>query len=71
MEALAWLSFLGLWVSNIRLEIWTLDPLRLLDTGGITDEVAYAAAAKVLTRHLVFHGALVVCTLVLARLAEG
>lgn len=72
LEAVAWLSFLALWVSNIRLEIWTLDPLRLLDKDGtITDETAYADAAESLTRHLAGHGCLVVLTVVLVRLAEA
>ena len=69
-ELVAWASFFALWVSNIRLEIWTLDPLRLLDKDGvITDEATYASAVDGLTRHLAVHAALVVCTVVLARLA--
>ncbi len=71
-ELIAWASFFSLWVSNIRLEIWTLDPLRLLDKDGqITDEAGYAAAVQTLTVHLAVHAALVVITVVLARLATA
>jgi len=53
LDAYAWLTFLMLWISNIKLEIWTLDPLRKLDDGNqIADEAAYSRACSALTRHL-------------------
>lgn len=71
MELFAWAAFFSVWVSNIRLEIWTLDPLRMLDKDSeITDQAAYDSAADELGRHLTAHAFLVVLTLVLTRLAE-
>lgn len=70
-EAQAWLPtfavFFVMWASNIKLEIWTLDPLRKLDQNGvIKDEAAYAAAHGALTRHMAFQAALVAIVVVLA-----
>jgi hypothetical protein len=58
------LVFIGAWASNIKLEIWTLEPLRQLDTRPWketpSDEVAYSAAAQGLRNHLLIHSALLV-----------
>lgn len=52
------LSFFLLWAANIKLEIWTLEPLRKLDKGGpIQDEeawrVAHARLASAMLRQAV------------------
>ena len=64
------LAFLVLWVSNIKLEIWTLQPLRTLDdpTAGVVDGDAYTHATASLVRHMVVHAALVLAVFVLAQL---
>lgn len=62
----AWLSFGTMWASNLKLEIWTLEPLRKLDQKGqITDEAAYEAAVAPLVRHMVVHSALILLASVL------
>lgn len=73
VDLAAWLAFLVLWASNIKLEIWTLQPLRTLDPpdAGVSDEPAFRAAARRLTRHMVLHALLIVGVLVLARLSEA
>lgn len=72
LDLAAWLAFLFLWASNIKLEIWTLQPLRSLDPeGGVTDEPAYRAAAGRLARHMLLHAGLIVTVLVLTRLSEA
>lgn len=45
-------TFFVLWVSYVALEIWTLEPCRLLDRGEVTDRPAYAAATARVARHL-------------------
>ena len=66
------LAFLVLWVSNIKLEIWTLQPLRTLDdpAAGVVDGDAYTQATASLARHMVVHSVLVLAVFVLARLSE-
>jgi len=67
----AWLTFLVMWISNIRLEIWTLDPLRMLDVEGIiTNETEYRASARVLLSHLFVHSGLIVLAMVLFNIAR-
>ena len=69
-ELLGWLTFFAMWVSNIKLEVWTLEPLRKLDRErGLTDEAAFEAATAPVARHLLIHAALVLAVVVLARLA--
>jgi hypothetical protein len=56
----AWLTFFVLWVSNLKLEVWTLEPLRRLDRGGIvSDEAAYQTATGRLLRHMWLHAVLI------------
>ncbi len=60
-----WLTFLVMWVSNIKLEVWTLEPLRKLDQGGtITDEAAYLKQTGRLLRHMWLHSALITAVVV-------
>lgn len=62
---LAWLTFLVMWASNLKLEVWTLEPLRKLDIDGVvSDEAAYAAGTARLLRHMWFHAALIVAVAV-------
>ncbi len=69
----AWITFLVLWLSNLKLEVWTLEPLRKLDppATGVADEAAYRAALRAYQRHLWVHAALIVAVFALTRLAEG
>lgn len=70
LDLASWLAFLALWVSNIKLEVWTLQPLRTLDPpGGVTNPAAYQDAAGSLARHLVVHSMLVVIVAMLTRAA--
>ena len=55
----AWLTFFAMWISNLKLEVWTLEPLRKLDDGTITDEAAYASATQQLVRHMWVHAILI------------
>jgi hypothetical protein len=59
-ELVLWLSVFVVWVSNIKLEVWTLEPLRKLDPGGpLPEGPTYEAAADRWTRHLIVHAALI------------
>lgn len=60
------LCFLAMWASNVKLEIWTLEPLRKLDKGGDPDAEAWRAPHARLARHMVVHSALVLGAAVLA-----
>ena len=61
--------FFAYWVSYVWLEIWTLDPCRLLDRDGvITDEPAYLACASTSARHLAFNAVLFGAVIVLGAL---
>ena len=60
-ELATWLCFFLLWVSNLKLEVWTLEPLRKLDRSGqIEDPEAYREGVRPLSRHLVVQAVLVV-----------
>jgi len=56
------LVFIAMWISNIKLEIWSLEPLRKLDPrpeeGAPPDPAAYQSAARSLLRHQLVHAAL-------------
>ena len=52
----------AMWVSNIILEIWTLDPLRKRDLGLLDDSALIDKAEAKSKRHLVFHAILVLFT---------
>ena len=72
LELAAWLAFFLLWLSNIKLEIWTLEPLRRLDrAGALEDPDAYRAALPPVRLHLALHAGLVLIVVVLSRLAES
>ncbi len=69
---LAWIVFLVAWVSNIRLEVWTLEPIRKLDphgTGQSTNAAALDRATQSVTRHLGIQAGLWALVVVLARLS--
>lgn len=67
VEGARLLLFGAYWVNYVALEIWTLEPCRLLDRDGqIVDPPAYAAAARRSARH-----AAVNATLFLAVVALG
>lgn len=70
-EALAWAPtfalFFLMWASNIKLEIWTLEPLRKLDKDGVVvDEAAYEEARRKLARHMSVQATLILAIAVLA-----
>lgn len=69
-ELACWSAGLLLWISNIQLEVWTLEPLRKLDPGpALPSGPAYEAAADRWGRHMAVQAAL--CVLVLALVALG
>lgn len=69
---LAWLAFFGAWVSNIVLEVWTLEPLRKLDPPeGIRDTTAWNDARVRLEQHLLLQSLFVGLTALLGKLAQG
>lgn len=52
--------FFVAWVWNVRVEVWSLEPLRQLDRGGaVSDPAAYSTAARKLARDLALQAALV------------
>jgi hypothetical protein len=62
-ELAHWLLFLFVWISNIKLEVWTLEPLRQLDQKGeIKDQHRFFQASRSLAGHLALHasGAVIV-----------
>ncbi len=55
------------WVNYVALEIWTLEPCRLLDRDGVvTDPAAYARTARQVTTHLAVNAALFNAALVVS-----
>ena len=57
------ITFLVLWVSNIKLEIWTLEPLRQLDSdmpASPPDAEAFSSAVKSYLAHLTVHSILII-----------
>jgi|Wag4MinimDraft_19_1082662.scaffolds.fasta_scaffold75073_1 hypothetical protein len=46
------------WVSYVAFEIWTLEPMRLLDRGEVSDRPAYTAALGRVVPHLCVNAAL-------------
>lgn len=60
--------FGAVWVSYAVLEVWTLEPCRLLDRDGVTDPVAYAAATDRVARHVALNAALFAAVVALGAL---
>lgn len=68
----AWVAFFLVWVSNLRLEVWTLEPLRKLDRDGVvSDEDAYRKRLGPVQAHMIGHSLMVVVVLVLKTIAEN
>jgi len=62
----AHLVFLALWIWNVRVEVWSLEPLRRLDDKGeIADPAAYTAATRRLVRDMGLQSVLLVAYIVL------
>lgn len=57
--------FAAFWVSYIWLEIWTLDPARLLDSGEIKDRAAYTKTVNQVAVHIAINACLFVTLVVL------
>ena len=69
LEAAIAVTFFLVWVSNIKLEIWTLDPIRKLDQSANDDPFAnpkYHRAATSFTRHVYLHALGVISVLLLS-----
>ncbi len=64
-ELAGWLTFFLLWASNVKLEVWTLEPLRKLDGRGVTDGPEFTAARGSLARHLAVQATLAIAVVVL------
>ncbi len=50
--------FGAFWLSYVWLEIWTLDPCRMLDSGEIKDRPAYTRAVGAVAVHIAINAAL-------------
>ena len=62
----AWLTFFVLWVSNLWLEVWTLEPLRKLDAPDKPfDATAFARASGPLLTHMGIHSGLILAVVIL------
>lgn len=61
-------TFGAFWVSYVWLEIWTLDPCRLLDDGAIKDRPAYTAAVGRVSVHIAINALLFVAIVVMTQL---
>jgi len=71
---LAWATFFLAWVSNIQLEVWTLEPLRKLDpdgTGTASDAARLNRSTRRVVRHLGMQATLFLLVVVFARLADA
>ena len=69
LETAIVVTFFSVWLSNIKLEIWTLDPIRKNDCdphGDPTSNPAYCEAAGALKRHLTLHALGVLSVVVLS-----
>lgn len=53
-------TFGAFWVSYVWLEIWTLDPVRLLDSGDIEDRAAYTRSVNRVATHIAINAVLFV-----------
>jgi hypothetical protein len=59
------LVFGAFWVSYVWLEIWTLDPCRLLDNGDIKDRPAFTTATSRVATHIAINAVLFATVVVL------
>jgi len=73
LESAAWIVFFGFWAHNVRVEVWTLEPLRALDPPdrGITDAPAWEQAWRRLTRAVLMQAAAGVTVLLLGSLSRA
>ena len=60
----------GMWVSNIILEIWTLDPIRKNDLGILDEEHNIETKQRKALSHIRLHALLCIGTYMCARLAS-
>ncbi len=58
--------FFAFWVSYIWLEIWTLDPCRLLDDGTIKDRAKYTSSVNAVAVHIAINAVLFSTVVVLS-----
>ena len=66
LSAIQAILFVVLWVNYIALEIWSLEPCRLLDKDGqVTDRPAYASATARVARHAATNAAIFVAIAIL------
>lgn len=63
LDIATWITFLALWFSSFRLEIWTMHDLRMSvddDTGEIKDQAMFDAAFVATRTHIAVNAGLVV-----------
>lgn len=70
LEMVGWGIGFALWVSNIILEIWTLDPIRKTALGILPAEIDPTVAEQKALRHLQGHSVLCLSTYIVCWLAE-
>ncbi|MDP2311603.1 MAG: hypothetical protein Q8P41_01760 [Pseudomonadota bacterium] len=64
-------TFGAFWVSYVWLEIWTLDPLRLLDSGEIKDRAAYTRSVQQVATHIAINALLFLAVVTLGVLGAA
>jgi len=67
-ETAMYITFFAVWVSNIKLEIWTLEPLRKLDPNSAKEPALsepYTSALQATKRHLTLHAVGLISVMVL------
>lgn len=70
LEMVGWSLGFTLWVSNIILEIWTLDPIRKDSLGILSEEIDVKKSEQKALRHLQSHAVLCLSTYIVCWVAE-
>ena len=68
VESAMYITFFAVWVSNIKLEVWTLEPLRKLDPEATQTPVfddRYGHAVRSIQRHMTLHAVGLISVIVL------
>jgi len=69
LESAMYITFFAVWISNIKLEIWSLEGVRKIDNDPAadpTDSAAFAGAVATVRRHLNLHSVGILSVLALS-----